>query len=92
MAGLLGASFSFAKRKLHLGYRQARLVESHPLGAKGALLRGHEFHYATLDADCLPDAPFAFVRDAHGEAEQVEGTRRGNVSGSFFHVIAAEEL
>jgi hypothetical protein len=36
MAGLLGASFSFANRKLHLGYRQARLVESHPLGAKGS--------------------------------------------------------
>jgi cobyrinic acid a,c-diamide synthase len=91
MAGLLGASFSFANRKLHLGYRQARLVEPHPLGAKGALLRGHEFHYATLEAGCLPDAPFAFVRDAHGGAEQAEGNRRGNVSGSFFHVISAEE-
>jgi cobyrinic acid a,c-diamide synthase len=91
MAGLLGASFSFAKRKLHLGYRQARLVEPHPLGAKGALLRGHEFHYATLEAGCLPDAPFAFVRDAHGGAEQAEGNRRGKVSGSFFHVIAADE-
>jgi cobyrinic acid a,c-diamide synthase len=91
MAGLLGASFSFANRKLHLGYRQARLVESHPLGAKGALLRGHEFHYATIEADCLPDAPFAFVRDVHGGAEQAEGNRRGKVSGSFFHVIAGED-
>ena len=34
MAGLLGASFSFAKRKLHLGYRRARLAEAHPLGAE----------------------------------------------------------
>jgi cobyrinic acid a,c-diamide synthase len=91
MAGLLGASFSFAKRKLHLGYRQARLLEPHPLGAKGALLRGHEFHYATIEAGCVPDGPFAFVRDVHGGAEQAEGNRRGNVSGSFFHVIAAED-
>jgi cobyrinic acid a,c-diamide synthase len=91
MAGLLGASFSFAKRKLHLGYQQARLLEPHPLGAKGALLRGHEFHYATIEAGCRPDAPFAFVRDAHGGAEQAEGNRRGNVSGSFFHVIAADD-
>ncbi len=91
MAGLLGASFSFAKRKLHLGYRQARLAEAHPMGAKGDLLRGHEFHYATLEAGCLPDAPFAFVRDAHGGGEQAEGNRRGKVTGSFFHVIAAEE-
>ena len=91
MAGLLDASFSFAKRKLHLGYRQARLAEAHPLGAKGALLRGHEFHYATIETKSARDPPFAFVRDAHGGAEQAEGNRRGNVSGSFFHVIAAEE-
>jgi cobyrinic acid a,c-diamide synthase len=90
MAGLLGVSFSFAKRQLHLGYRQARLVELHPLGAKGALLRGHEFHYATIAAKSDGDPPFAFVRDAHGRAEQAEGNRRGNVSGSVFHVIAGE--
>jgi cobyrinic acid a,c-diamide synthase len=91
MAGLLGASFSFAKRKLHLGYRQARLAEAHPLGAKGALLRGHEFHYATIETKSEGDLPFAIVCDAHGGAEQAEGSRRGKVSGSFFHVIAGEE-
>ncbi len=91
MAGLLGASFNFAKRKLHLGYRQARLAETHPLGTKGALLRGHEFHYATIEWRSEGDAPFAFVRDAHGAAGQAEGNRRGNVSGSFFHVIAADD-
>ncbi len=91
MAGLLGASFSFAERKLHLGYRQARLAGAHPLGREGALLRGHEFHYATIDANDARKKPFAFVRDAHGGAEQPEGNRRGKVTGSFFHVIAAEE-
>jgi cobyrinic acid a,c-diamide synthase len=91
MAGLLGASFSFSKRKLHLGYRQARLAEGHPLGAKGALLRGHEFHYATIEAKSEGDPPFAFVQDAYGGTEQAEGNRRGKVTGSFFHVIAAEE-
>jgi cobyrinic acid a,c-diamide synthase len=91
MAGLLGASFSFAKRKLHLGYRQARLAETHPLGTKDALLRGHEFHYATIEGKSPGDPPFAFLQDAHGGAEQAEGNRRGKVTGSFFHVIAAEE-
>jgi len=91
MAGLLGASFSFAKRKLHLGYRRARLAGAHPLGPEGALLRGHEFHYVTIETKSEGDAPFAFVRDAHGGAEQAEGSRRGKVSGSFFHVIAAED-
>jgi len=90
MAGLLGASFSFAKRKLHLGYRQARLAAFHSLGPKNSRLRGHEFHYATVEAKSEADSPFAFVQDAHGGSEEAEGSRRGEVSGSFFHVIAAE--
>lgn len=90
MAGLLDVSFSFAKRRLHLGYRQARLADAHPLGAKGALLRGHEFHYATIE-EGVSGEPFAFVRDTHGGPEKAEGNRRGRVSGSFFHVIAMEE-
>ena len=48
MAGLLGHATSFAKRKLHLGYRTARLLSDGVLGAQGAVVRGHEFHYASL--------------------------------------------
>jgi cobyrinic acid a,c-diamide synthase len=88
MAGLLGVSTSFATRKLHLGYRRARLAGDGCLGAAGTELRGHEFHYASaLGAD--EDAPFALVSDAYGDAEVPAGGRRGLVSGSFFHVIAA---
>nr|WP_036264015.1 cobyrinate a,c-diamide synthase [Methylocapsa aurea] len=89
MAGLLGASFSFAKRKLHLGYRDARIAADHPLGPAGACLRGHEFHYATVEAADASDPPFAFVKDAHGNPEQAEGARRGHATGSFFHVLSA---
>ena len=46
MTGLLGHSTSFAKRKLHLGYRTVRLRGDSSLGSAGALIRGHEFHYA----------------------------------------------
>ena len=35
MAGLLGHATSFAKRKLHLGYRTARLLSDTVLGAQG---------------------------------------------------------
>ncbi len=66
MAGLLGHSTSFAKRKLHLGYRQARLLADSPLGKAGALLRGHEFHYAALIASGS-DAPLAELADSQGE-------------------------
>ncbi len=89
MAGLLGPSFSFAKRKLHLGYREARLAADHPLGVAGTGLRGHEFHYATtMDGDA--DPPFALFRDAYSETPEPAGSRRGLVTGSFFHAIAAQ--
>ena len=87
MAGLLSPAFSFAERKLSLGYRDARLAAAHPLGAAGARLRGHEFHYATVEPAGEP--PFAYVRDAHGGEDRPEGSRRGRTSGSFFHIIAA---
>jgi cobyrinic acid a,c-diamide synthase len=89
MAGLLPVATSFAKRKLSLGYRAARLREDHPLGAAGAVLRGHEFHYATgMEDSC--NAPFADMTDAYGGDWHPAGSRLGNVSGTFFHVIARD--
>jgi cobyrinic acid a,c-diamide synthase len=88
MAGLLGHATSFAKRKLHLGYRTARLLEDSVLGAKDTIVRGHEFHYASLTA-AGDDASFADMSDGEGKPLGKAGGRRGQVSGTFFHAIAA---
>jgi cobyrinic acid a,c-diamide synthase len=90
MAGLLDVSTSFAKRKLHLGYREARLIESGCLGPAGTRLRGHEFHYASIENQGS-DMALAMVSDAYGSDPAATGSRRGLVSGSFFHVIAAAQ-
>jgi cobyrinic acid a,c-diamide synthase len=87
MAGLLGLSTSFAKRKLHLGYREATLLATGCLGPGGTLLRGHEFHYATI-VEPGDDAPLAMVCDAYGSEKLPAGSQHGSVSGSFFHLIA----
>ena len=87
MTGLLGVETSFAKRRMTLGYREARLIADCALGVAGAALRGHEFHYATI-ASAGNDDPFALVADAYGAAASPAGSRRGRVTGSFFHVIA----
>jgi cobyrinic acid a,c-diamide synthase len=89
MAGLLGVSTSFARRRLHLGYRTARLIDRGCLGPAGTQLLGHEFHYASVETTG-GDASFALVSDAHGAELVPTGSRRGMASGSFFHVIAAE--
>ena len=87
MAGLLSVCTSFAVRKIHLGYREARLAQDGCLGKAGATFRGHEFHYATI-IDQGEDAPFALTNDAYGSEPLASGSRRGNVSGSFFHLFA----
>ncbi len=87
MTGLLGHATSFAQRKLHLGYRSARLSDDGPLGSAGTTIRGHEFHYATLIAPGH-DASFAELADAQGRSLGNAGGRRGHVTGTFFHAIA----
>ncbi|PZX39565.1 hydrogenobyrinic acid a,c-diamide synthase (glutamine-hydrolysing) /cobyrinate a,c-diamide synthase [Roseinatronobacter thiooxidans] len=88
MAGLLGLVTSYEKRKMHLGYRAADLLAPMPGFAAGARLRGHEFHYSTILEQ--PDAALARVCDADGQEVPETGSRRGHVSGSFFHLIAQD--
>jgi cobyrinic acid a,c-diamide synthase len=89
MAGLLTVSTSFFKRRMTLGYRRATLAADCPLGPRGQVLLGHEFHYATVE-DQGDDPPFALARDAYGGEAVAVGSRRGLVTGSFFHVIAED--
>jgi len=81
MAGLLSLETSFAKRKLHLGYRQ--------LAASSGLLTGrwsgHEFHYAsTIKAT---GKPLFAASDAEGTTLPAMGLIQDNVAGSFAHII-----
>lgn len=85
MTGLLGLETSFLERKLHLGYRRARLQSDCSLGAEGTEVFGHEFHYAStvsVNGDSLVDC-----RDASGTKVPEQGARHGSTTGTFFHVI-----
>ena len=80
MLGLLKLETSFAKRKLHLGYRQ--LI---PHAMWDGPLNGHEFHYAsTLKAE--GDALFS-AKDAAGQNLPNLGLINGRHAGSFAHII-----
>ena len=90
MLGLLRLETSYAKRRMHLGYRRAALLAPLP-GLGTQALRGHEFHYASILAQ--PDAPLARVTDANGAEVPETGSHRampggGQVTGTFFHLIA----
>ncbi|WP_315799155.1 cobyrinate a,c-diamide synthase [Bradyrhizobium sp. SZCCHNRI3043] len=88
MAGLLSLETSFARRRLHLGYRQATLLADCSLGRRGAVVHGHEFHYATILSEA--DDPLIACRDASGGVVAERGARRGSVTGSFLHVLSGE--
>ena len=87
MLGLLGLETSFRERRLHLGYRRARLLPNSAAALAASELWGHEFHYSTVVAN--PDLPLADIVDAMGDAVAERGSRRGTVTGTFFHLIDA---
>lgn len=76
MAGLLQLETSFAKRKLHLGYRHVERFD-------GKIFRGHEFHYASI----ANENGQALFKDVEGDCQY--GLQAGSVSGSFVHLIDA---
>ena len=88
--GCSATSTSFAKRKMNLGYRQARLLADAPIGRGGggrcaatsSTIRGWSSRGS--------DAPLAELFDGQGQPLGPAGARRGQVSGTFFHAIAPE--
>ena len=90
MLGLLGLVTSYEKRKFHLGYREAEAICDTKLFANGTSWRGHEFHYSSILSQ--PDDALFSVRDASGDVVAETGSYRGQVTGSFFHMIAQAEV
>lgn len=81
MLGLLQLETSFAKRKLHLGYRNLK-----PQGGLWDIpLKGHEFHYATTLK--TKGTPLFHATDAEGTELPAMGLVNGPYSGSFAHII-----
>jgi cobyrinic acid a,c-diamide synthase len=84
MAGLLPLSTSFARRKLHLGYRMLKSDGALPFPRA---LKGHEFHYSTVESRGEA-TPLFSAADAQGHALGPMGLRKGRVMGSYAHIIA----
>ena len=83
MLGLLPVVTSYEKRQRHLGYRRvvplANSFFEKPMTA-------HEFHYSTIVSEGEADRLFA-VRDALDTDLGAAGLQRGNIAGSYMHLI-----
>ena len=84
MADLLPVTTSFATRKLHLGYRRLEHDGALPLPR---VLKGHEFHYSTIEGQG-EGTPLFHASDACSRDLGRMGLRHNKVMGSYAHVIA----
>ncbi|MBC9031349.1 cobyrinate a,c-diamide synthase [Sphingomonas sp. JC676] len=86
MAGLLPVDTSFARRKLHLGYRRATWRRDVGFARRGETSWGHEYHHSTLvETD---DATLADMADGESNPLPPAGHAIGLVTGTYFHTIA----
>lgn len=84
MLGLLDVETSFAAPKLNLGYRRLQCLGE--IGLPRETL-GHEFHYTT--AITTTGAPLFEAEDRDGNSIGSVGLIKGNIAGSYMHLIAA---
>ena len=85
MVGVLPTTVRMRPRRMALGYTEVTFTGSTPLGRAGAVVRGHEFHYSTLDR--VPDRVARVYRlGARGDAERAEGFLIGRTLMSYVHL------
>jgi cobyrinic acid a,c-diamide synthase len=85
MAGVLPASARMGTR-LTLGYREADVRTSSPIGPAGTRLRGHEFHYST----CSPSGGALQLRSRFVNGTQ--GFASPTLLATYLHLHAGADL
>jgi cobyrinic acid a,c-diamide synthase len=89
MAGVLPAAFTFDPKPQGHGYVVLDTVGDNPFFSAGETLRGHEFHYTSMQKSANKEPAFAFrVRRGHGFDGQRDGLCHRNVLACYTHVHA----
>jgi cobyrinic acid a,c-diamide synthase len=82
MCGVLDADARMTDR-LSLGYREARALADSPLAERGALTRGHEFHYSVVEPRAGASPGVSAAWDLSGPGP--EGFLWRGVHASYLH-------
>ena len=83
MAGLIPASSAMSQSRLSLGYREVEACDDGPLLSAGQRVRGHEFHWSTLEQPPRDDESAYRVVNQGGRPD---GFRAGSVWATYVHV------
>ncbi|PWB54211.1 MAG: cobyrinic acid a,c-diamide synthase [Candidatus Methanoperedenaceae archaeon] len=88
MAGVLGANSRMTAKLQALGYTEAVVIADSPIAKKGAVIRGHEFHYSVTECD--RDSHFAYkLNRGKGILEGRDGLMENNTIASYMHTHPA---
>ncbi len=86
MAGCFDLRVTMSDRLRSLGYREIQLTKDTIIGKKGDVLRGHEFHYSSVEkTDTRADNVYQ-VSSRAGQDIQLKGYQTANTLGSYLHL------
>jgi len=94
MVGLLPVWSRMLNRLMSLGYVEVTLTNDTLWGERGAVLRGHEFHYSELAGSPQEDSfwtPVYRVKRRRSEKVLTEGFQQKNVLASYVHLHWASQ-
>ena len=86
MAGCFNFKVQMSKRLRSLGYREITLKKDTIIGKKGDVLRGHEFHYSSLENQENDILDVYSVTSRAGQDLSLKGYQVYNTLGSYLHV------
>jgi cobyrinic acid a,c-diamide synthase len=89
MCGVFPVRARMGERFRALGYREIEIGGDCLLGPAGTVVRGHEFHYSSMEGDPTEservDALYS-VRTRKGPSDAAEGFALGNTLASYIHL------
>ncbi|MBQ7585789.1 MAG: hypothetical protein IJU40_06040, partial [Desulfovibrionaceae bacterium] len=85
LAALFKGQVKMQARKKALGYREATLVHDFIPHTSPLVVRGHEFHYSSVETSFITNPLWQF-KNREGQDLGVAGLAQGLVSGSYLHL------
>ncbi len=88
MAGVFPFTARMQAKRAGLGYREIRLLSDTPLGSRGSMFRGHEFHYSRIDEQdqAVAVQQVYGASDKSGAQRYCPGWMIKNTLGSYVHL------
>ncbi|SFG48184.1 cobyrinic acid a,c-diamide synthase [Desulfotomaculum arcticum] len=83
-AGIIPASCQMGHKRAALGYVSATAISSNILVDKGSKLKGHEFHYSSINADKLNSA-YLLQKPGDGSSHR-DGHADSNILATYLHI------